>query len=961
MDVLYSRKQVSIIVGLLLFPYSSFCQAPILLSHSPATNVSNAPLDSRVELTFSQSMSSQAANKRAIRVVSGWRGQLAGSYTGAGSSIIRFTPSARLLPSEPISVTVTALTTSQAGTPVANTSSYGFTATAGGASGQFTEAPTTPIAPRVYDLALADIDRDGAIDMLTANISAANTGVVNVRLGDGKGGYRKSSDISLGGKPSSVVVGDINKDGNLDFIATNGDVSTASVRLGDGAGGFGTAPEVAVGQHPVQGQLQDVNKDGNLDLITVSDGTNAISLRFGDGTGKFILPTLPFKAEIATGVTPIGLVVRDINRDGSADLLTVGQGTGRATATSSTCLGDGRGGFLPAVTTDLKVYVNGLALQDVNADGNPDLLLTSPTSAYHGRGTVNIRLGDGKGAFLGTGAVRVNKDPTRVITGDFNRDGKVDLATIGRNYVTSYSTISIRLGDGTGAFSGYTDYPFGSITATNIPTALVAAADVDGDSNADLVYISNTYVNYATSTTTVMSAGSKLGNGQGSFAGASELVSGNTADVDMTRVAVADLNNDGSLDLLCEHTASNGVGVKLNDGRGNFTTGPTVTLPTGTSPYSIATGDLNGDGNVDFVTANYGLTSGVGGPAGGQSVSVRLGVGNGTFSGATELALPTFPYQVLLSDVNNDGKLDMLVTTYSNYNFVYVKLGDGNGGFTDATPITDGVGTGMNLVAVDINNDGLIDLVSADRDNYNQRMHSYLGDGRGGFKSKAFISTYGTPVGVAAGDVNGDGFLDFVVPTTYPALSTYLGDGKGGLTRGSNLVLSSSSVSAIALADMNGDGFLDAIVGGLTSGTRVFSGDGKGSFAYTASVSTGNYVLDVVPCDINRDGSLDLLTSCEEEEAVSIRLSGVQMPAVLAVLPSKPLEDAARLTLYPNPSRDKITLKNVVLNTAVTLLDMTGRVVRSYPSAAVPLDITGLVPGLYLVRCDKQTSHLVVE
>lgn len=952
-------------LGLLLLPYRSFCQAPVLLAHSPATNTSSAPLDAKVELTFSQSMSSQAASKPAIRVVSGWRGQLAGSYTGAGSATIRFTPAAQLLPAEPISVTVTALATSQAGTPVATTSSYGFTATAAGASGQFTEPATTPIAPRVYDLVLADVDKDGAIDMLTANISAANTGVVNVRLGDGKGGYRKSIDSPLGGKPSSVVTGDINKDGNLDFIATNGDVSTVSIRLGDGAGGFSTAPEVAVGQHPVQGQLQDMNQDGNLDLITASDGTNAISLRFGDGTGKFSLPTLPFKAEIAIGVAPIGLVVRDINRDGYVDLLTVGQGTGRATATLSTCLGDGKGGFLPAVTTDLKVYVNGLALQDVNGDGNPDLLLTSPTSAYHGRGTVNIRLGDGKGAFSGTGAVRVNKDPIRVITGDFNRDGKVDLATVGRNYVTSYSTISIRLGDGTGAFSGYTDYPFESITATNIPAALVAAADVNGDNNVDLVYVSNTYAKNATATAAVMSAGSKLGNGQGSFAGASEIVSGNTADIDMTRVAVADLNNDGSLDLLCEHTASSGVGVKLNDGRGNFRTGPTVTLPTDTYPYSIATGDLNGDGNVDFVTANYGLTSGVGGPAGGQSVSVRLGVGNGTFTGATDLALPGFPYQVLLSDVNNDGSLDMLVSMYSN-GFIYIKLGNGKGGFTDATPITEGVGTGMTLIAIDLNNDELLDLVSADRDNFNQRMHTYLGDGKGGFKSKAFSASYGTPVGVAAGDVNGDGLLDFVIATTYPALTTYLGDGKGGLTRGSNLVLNTSTSyfidpSAIALADMNSDGLLDALVGGLTSGTRLYSGDGKGSFAYTANVPTGDYVLDVVPCDINRDGSLDLLTSCEEEEAVSVRLNGVQTPPVLAVLPSKPLEAAAHLTLYPNPSRDRVTLKNGALNAPVTLLDVTGKVVRAYPSAAVALDITGLAPGLYLVRCAKQTSRLVVE
>jgi hypothetical protein len=968
MAKIYSLRLCGIVLGFWLIPFFAYCQVPVLLSHSPVSNTIKASLNAKIELTFSEPMSRQAGSDLAIRIVSEWRGQLPGSYTGMGSSTIVFTPTSRFLPAEPICVTVTALATSQAGIPVASTSSYKFITVASGASGQFTDAATVPIAPRVYGIALADVDNDGSTDMLTANISAANTGTVNLQFGNGKGGYRQSIDVLLGGKPSSIAVGDINKDGKLDFITTNGDVSTVSVRLGDGLGGFSNSAEVAVGQHPVQGLLQDFNQDGNLDLVTVSDISNAVSLRLGDGTGKFTLPITPLKAEIAVGAGTIGLAIQDVNRDGYSDLVAVGQPSGTGTAILSVRTGNGKGIFTGTTVTSLSSYVNAMAVQDVNADGNPDLLLAKSSNSYNGRGSVSIQLGDGQGSFSSSKTVSVNKNPTQIILGDFNRDGKIDLATAGRTSATTYSTVSVRIGDGAGSFTGYADYPIGSVGAVNVRTALVALADMNGDNNLDLVSVSNAYAKNATYTNAVMGAGIKFGDGQGNFSGPSEIVAGTTSESGLKNTVVADVNNDGNLDLLCQNNVSSSIGVRLNDGRGNFRVMPSIALPADTYPYSMAAGDLNSDGKLDFVTANYGRTDGVGAPAGGQSVSVRLGGGDGSFSGTTEIPLPTFPYQVVLSDINNDGKLDMLLTTYSNYNFIYVKLGDGKGGFTDVSSITDGVGKGMVLSVVDINNDGLLDLAVADQYKYNESVHTYLGDGKGGFKAKASSPGYGAPFDIATGDVNNDGLLDFVVITTYPALITYLGDGKGGLTRGSYVALSSFSPatnyvgdpSSITLADINSDGLLDAVIGALTSGTRIFSGDGKGGFAYTTNVPTGDYIWNVAACDMNNDGSIDLVASCNAENAVSVRLNTPQA-AVLAVVSPQAIVQTPRLSVYPNPGKDNVKLENATTNSPVSLIDMTGRTVRSYPSTALPLNISALPPGLYLLRCNKQTTRLVIE
>jgi hypothetical protein len=948
---------------LLIFtPTFSFAQAPVLIAHTPNSNATTPLVDSKVQLSFSLPMSAQAASAAGIQVVSNWRGQLTGTYSGAGSSTILFTPAQYFLPGESVQVTVTALATSQVGIPIAHTISYRFSIGAKAGNGLFPNTPDLPVAYKVRDVVVADVNKDGHVDILTACSSSTNVGSVNVRLGDGKGGFSRSTDIAVGGTPSNIAVGDVNQDNNLDFITANAGKNAVSVRLGDGAGGFTGTKEIAVGEVPFQGVLKDLNQDGKLDLLTVSASTNAVSFRLGDGLGGFTVPALPLQAELPMGSTLISLGVEDVNRDGYVDLVTVG-----GTAVNVR-FGNGKGAFTSSSTITLTYRPLSMRLSDVNRDGTVDLLLTrSKTTVEGGRGVVNIRLGDGTGKFNSSTEVNVDNDPGQIITADVNNDGQVDILTGNLIFSVGANTVSVRLGDGKGNFSGFMDYTIGK-TPAGILSIGLAVADMNEDHKPDLLTTSYRFSSTtSTSSETTMNVGIRLGDGQGRFQGYAQVESGQERNyIGLRETLVADVNNDHNLDLLTENDQISTISIKVNNGLGGFNELPDVALPSDVHPISLAVGDVNNDGNIDFVTANYGRISALNTPAGGQSISVRLGDGQGNFSGTTEISLPTFPYKVGLSDINNDGTLDMVITTYSNDNhdFIFIKLGDGRGGFANSGQITQGVGKGALTAITDINSDGFLDLAIADQQNAS--LYVAMGDGKGNFTLNQPVATNGSPTEILAEDVNNDNNIDLVLlnyrGTAGGVISVYLGDGKGGLLRFSNTPLKTyaNDPNGLTLADLNSDGFLDAIIGSLSNSAMFFAGDGKGNFVYNSTIPTGDYIINIAACDINNDGTIDLLASCNAQESVSIRLNSGQS-SVLAITAPQILGVTTRLTAFPNPSQGSIHLLNAPINAGVSLLDATGRLMKYYPSASSQLDITGLSPGLYLVRCGTQTARLIVE
>jgi hypothetical protein len=312
-----------------------------------------------------------------------------------------------------------------------------------------------------------------------------------------------------------------------------------------------------------------------------------------------------------------------------------------------------------------------VAVGDFNGDSKPDLAVIVANSPNN---NVSVLLGTGSGGFGAATSFALGAGPVSVAVGDFNGDGKPDLAVVNSNS----NTVSVLLGTGSGGFGPRTDFAVGGF-----PLA-VAVGDFNGDGKPDLAV-----ANAGSNSVSVL-----LGNGSGGFGAATNFA----VAAGPRSVAVGDFNGDGKPDLAVVTALGNNVSVLLGTGSGSF--GAATNFAVGTQPYSVAVGDFNGDGKPDLATAN----------AGGNNVSVLLGNGSGGFGAATSFAVAAGPRSVAVGDFNGDGKPDL--ATASGDNSVSVLLGNGSGGFGVATSFA--VGTSPQSVAVgDFNGDGKPDLATA--------------------------------------------------------------------------------------------------------------------------------------------------------------------------------------------------------------------------------------------------------
>jgi hypothetical protein len=332
-----------------------------------------------------------------------------------------------------------------------------------------------------------------------------------------------------GTTPSAVAVGDFNGDGIPDLVVTNLLAGKVSVLLGDGHGGFGKATSFSVGQVPEAVAVGDFNGDGVPDLAVANQtqGTSgSVSVLLGNGHGGFS-PAVNYPLPV--GSAPFSLVAGNFNSPGTLDLA-----VGESNGTVDVLLGTGTGTFGGPTTYAVSpVAIRALAVGDFNGDGIPDLVTANST--FGTGSSVSVLLGTGFGTFGNPTTYLVGKDPASVAVGDFNGDGIPDLAVAN----SRDGTVSVLLGDGHGGFSPAASSPF-------------------------------------------------------------------PVGADPLSVAVGDFNRDGIPDLAVANYLSHSVSVLLGDGHGGFSPAASSPFPIGTSvgPESLAVGDFNGDGAPDVVTTS---------------------------------------------------------------------------------------------------------------------------------------------------------------------------------------------------------------------------------------------------------------------------------------------------------------------------------------------------------------------
>jgi len=332
--------------------------------------------------------------------------------------------------------------------------------------------------------------------------------------------------------------------------------------------------------------------------------------------------------------------------------------------------------------------------------------------------------------------------PGNVVIGDINNDKKLDLI------VASEKTRSVTVltGKGDGQFAAQ----FNKTTIPDGPGE-IALGDVNADGKLDLAVA--THDSYGV---TLL-----LGDGNGGFtiAPGSPIIMKVGRQPHTHGLALVDMNRDNKLDLVTVNNADNDVSLAFGDGRGGFTRAPGSPFAVGPSPYPIAIGDVNGDGQLDIVA-----TATATGPSRAQQLAMSraltllLADGRGGFR-STSLPLRTGePWFAVINDINGDRKPDILAT-HHEMSHLTVMIGDGKGGFVEANGSPFDFGHQVfHVGVVDVDRNGKMDVVAAGGDS----VRVMLGDGAGGFVTGPAAPTGRGVWRLAFSDLNSDGKLDLV-------------------------------------------------------------------------------------------------------------------------------------------------------------------------------------------------------
>jgi hypothetical protein len=362
-------------------------------------------------------------------------------------------------------------------------------------------------------------------------------------------------------------------------------------------------------------------------------------------------------------------------------------------------------------------------------------------------------------------------------------------------------------------------------------------------------------------------------------------------------MAYADVNEDGTPDLVVGNLSNSTIGVMLGKPGGTFD--PAVTYGSGGwAPISVAVADVNGDGHLDLVATNECVSIENSHCVGGGLVAVLIGNGNGTFQTAVTYDSGAYSaVSVAVADVNGDIKPDLVVANEcvtkacdSGHGQVAVLLNKGDGTFKKAVVYDSGGFGARSVKGADLNGDGHVDLVVAnlcvDFGNCNGGAAAVLmGNGDGTFQTAVTYAPGTNLASASLADVNGDGHLDLLVPN-----SVMLGNGNGTFQPPIAFNSGSSSTREVTATDVNGDGKVDLVAVNQTvtnQDVSILPGNGDGTFQPAITLNSGGGpAWSIIVSDVNGDGKPDLLVSNGNSNTVGEVLNTFLTPTVTAVTSS---------------------------------------------------------------------------
>ncbi|HKD34985.1 MAG TPA: FG-GAP-like repeat-containing protein [Gaiellaceae bacterium] len=634
----------------------------------------------------------------------------------------------------------------------------------------------------VTSSAIGDVNRDGRRDLLLGLEDDVNgeSGVL-VLLGRGNGKYQRPYRVRTG-KPLAVSAADLNGDGAPALVTADYN-GTVSVHVNQG-GSFASGRTYRVGPDPAALAIGDLNGDGRPDLAVSRAGggtVHAVTVLLNQGHGSF-----GHKRDYQTGTEPVSLAPGDVNGDGRPDLVTANNDA----ATASVLLNEGGGRFgsgLDYATGPLPMAV---AIGRYDSDRRRDLVIPTfnggagdaVTVLVDTPGLCDVQDVWGKQLAAATQTLALSGCGLGTVAHSPS-NGFAAGRIIGQSpegwSVQHGGAVNLTVSDGPGPGPLAANPSFAAAKSYPTPKGgqQVAVADLNGDGSADVVSAN------CGNTVSVL-----LNPGNGTLAARHDYRVSDCPDA----LSIADLNGDGRPDIVTGDDSGT-VSVLLNRGDGTFEArhdydggdGPTY----GTNYTAV--GDLNGDGKPDLAIGQEG------------GVSILLNNGDGTF-GAKRDYLVGGGEAVAIADVNGDGKADLVTDDAFD---VTVALNHGDGTFENAQRLRIAEGDASDIFLGDLTGDGKPDVVATDFDYDGADV--LLNDGSGRLRPYVGYPAAAGLLWLAIGDVNGDGTQDLV--SAGKTVSILRNRGDGTLVPKHDYAYGKRPPHAVALGDLNGDGRLDLV------------------------------------------------------------------------------------------------------------------------------------------------------
>jgi FG-GAP-like repeat len=686
-----------------------------------------------------------------------------------------------------------------------------------------TFAPTTYVSGvNIGDLnstclVAVDINGDGKPDLISVNDGSST---LTVLTNNGSGGFGSNAPVNVGSAVVWAVAADVNGDNKPDLICANGgNPGTLIVMTNNGGGIFSSNATLAVGFGPTCIAAADVNGDHKIDLISANTFGDTLTVYTNNGSGGF-----GFSATLNAGVEPSYVIAADLTGSGKMDLICADQ----FADTIMVLTNNGSGVFGSNATYNAGSEPISMVAADFQGNGKPDLVIAD--YGFSSGTMLLVLTNNGFGAFGSNTTLVVGEGPESVIATDINGDGKPDLISAN----SQDNTLTVLTNNGAGGFGTNT-----TLWEGENPDCVVAA-DVNGDGRMDLI---------GGDRFTGLTLQTQVGFTAYRYAVGNQPYS----------VVAVDVTNENKLALITANSATSTLTMFTNNGSGIF--GSNTTFHVGSGPIFLATADINGDNRQDLICVNNGATT----------LSILTNNANGGFGSNATLVVGTSPTCVAPVDVNSNGKVGLAVTVSGE---LLLFTNNGSGVFGSGAVLAVNNDPEF-VVAADVNGDHRPDLICANglnskQNDANGTLLVLTNNGSGGFGSNNLYEVGQDPRSVLAVDVNGDGQLDLISANyTSSTLTVLTNNGSGIFSSNATYNVGINPISVVA-ADINGDGSPDLITANFSANSDVstltmLTNNGSGIFGPYATItvdtqfdinSTPTYIT---AADVNNDGKPDLM------------------------------------------------------------------------------------------------------